>query len=213
VDEEAQMKFKEQAQLVTLSVVISLALVAALYQAVKPAPNANNHGLGAGDDAPIVMAGGSLYIGTSGTLTFAPDQNHTKLNCSSQMQVFKVDVFNYVNGVETPNPTNVAAATAGKVDFAYCNNGKCDNAQHTDTVTINWDANKNIWISDTAGTIQNSSLILPNLRFHSHHKWSLLNVSVNGGNPIDCGKNAESECTVIIHTCQGGNGVTCVASY
>lgn len=206
------MPFRQQAQLVIVSVGISLALAGGFYLAVIRQELARTrHRLGSGEDAPIVMAGGSLYIGTSDTLTF--NANGTQLNYSSPMQVFQVDVFYYLNDAEQKDTRNVAAGTAGNVELAYCKNGNCSSAQNKDTVTISWDANKNISIQNTANTIQNSSRILPNLRFHSRHKWSLVSVSVNGGTAISCGAGGESECTVLVHTCQGGAGVNCVASY
>ncbi len=203
------MPFKEKVQVVTISVVIALAAAAGLYQFVQPR---GPHALGPGDDAPIIIAGGSLLIGTSDVLTFNPDPSKPQLNYSSPMQVFQIDVFHVSGGgSEVSNSANVTAGAPGTVVMNYCKNQNCSGP--SDTVTLHWDANKNVWIDNSLSTIQKSSRLLPNLRIHSRKKWMLVNVSVNGGTAVDCGTGNQDDCTIVVHTCIGGNGVTCTAKY
>lgn len=205
------MPFKDQFKIVAVSVLFSLILAAGLFKLIKP--ETSLHRLGAGDDAPIVMAGGSLFVGTYEGFEFQPDQAlPSQLNYSANMQVFGVDVW-YLdnNGNLQLDHTDVASGSRGTVTLSYCKNANC-NGINVDTITLNWNANKQIWIVSSLNLLGKGSSLLPNLRVHPRKKWLLRNVAVAGGVSAlnrDCG--GDSECNVIVHNCAGGGGVICVA--
>ena len=136
------MTFAEQATVVGVSVVVSLLIGAGVYEVVKPATPVvpDVRPLRApGDDAPIIMAGGSLYIGHHPDFSFTPDStNHHQLNYSQAMQVSKIDVTSFdASGNLQDSATSVSSGQAGSVTLKYCRNASC-NANQTDLITLAW---------------------------------------------------------------------------
>jgi hypothetical protein len=206
------MPFKERAQLVIVSVLISLALAAAAYLVIRPV-NLSSDG-----DAPIIMAGGSFHIGTSYLFTFKTAMWPTSApepallywdGQTSARKVFQVDVIYFVNGVLTP--TTIPITNPTTVDLKYCKTKNCNAAY--DTVTIKWDGT-DLWIvskddQNRNNTFAKLSRLTSNLRVHSNKNWYLSDVKVDGTQFIcdnDGGK--QETCQVVIHNCKVGS--TCI---
>jgi hypothetical protein len=201
------MTFREKAQLVTVSVVLALALAAGLYQAVKPK---GPHGLSGTDDAPIIMAGGSLTIGTE-NFTFTIDSTNHKLLADPLLKVFQIDLFDQNDNLQKIPPVPIDAV--GDVVVSYCGVYANPCTAPYDKVLIHFEKSKPIEISNTKKNIENAARVLLNLRMHRRKHWVMSHVTVNFTGltkPVEADCGPDGECSLIIHTCQNG-GDTCSA--
>jgi hypothetical protein len=207
------MPFKDQFKVVAVSVLFSLMFAFGLFKLVSPKIGLHTT-LGPADDAPIVMAGGSLFIGTYEGFAFQPDSTlPAQLDYSANMQVFGVDIgyLDSSTGKLNIDHTDVSSGSAGAVTLSYCKNANCSGVQNVDTINLNWSPSNPISITSSLNLLSQGSRLLPNLIVHPRKKWLLRHVNVTGGTTTldrDCG--TESECNVIVHNCTGGSGVTCV---
>jgi hypothetical protein len=195
---------KEKVQVVLWSVVASLAAVGIIKWVLSV--NQSIQSLGATDDAPIIMAGGSLYVGTGPDAVFQPNGN--ALNFTSGFKVFGVDIVDQNDAMQSAAEADVRNKT-GALIVTYCKSN-CNNAAETDTVTLNFDANSIAMVNTLSGhPISKMPKILPTLRTHMRRKWRLVSVElkINNttfGSVAQCGDS--SECSVVVHTCQAGTG-------
>jgi hypothetical protein len=198
------MPFKEKVQLVLVSTIAAVVLTLGairLFQTKIFQPT-----VGGTDDAPIIMAGGSLYIGTGPDGVFQPSGN--TLAFTSGFKVFGIELTDQNDNTQTAVENDVAGKT-GAIIVTYCKSN-CAQANDTDIVTLNFDPNR-INVSNTlAGhPISRMSRILPTLREHMRRHWKMVSVElkiggVTFGSVAQCG--SDSECDVVIHTCQAGTG-------
>ena len=187
------MSFREKAQLVVVSVAITLTLAAGLYYLV----NAFLAGpRGGADDAPILIAGGSLYLGTDLPAVFKPDANKQKLVYESGYEVYSIDVTDN-RDVTTPYPVTAGSGTATIV-ITYCNT-LCVNK---DVVTINVDNRLDpaVTITNSPKNIGKAPRLLPNLWTHRRKGWHIDEVKLKVGTQepdVDCDN---SECDIVVQT-------------
>ncbi|HXA52744.1 MAG TPA: hypothetical protein VNV86_20650 [Candidatus Acidoferrum sp.] len=197
------MSLKEKVQVVLLSVVtavaISMAVGKMFFAKIRPFS-------GGSEDAPIIMAGGSLYIGTGPDGVFQPNGN--TLAFTSGFKVSSIELTDQNDNTQTAVENDVAGKT-GAIIVTYCKSN-CAQGNGTDTVTLNFDPNS-ITVSNTlpGHPISKMSKILPTLREHMRKHWNMVSVElkINGatfGNVAQCGN--DSECDVVIHTCLAGTG-------
>jgi hypothetical protein len=208
------MSFRDKAQIVVVSVVIALALAAGSYYFVA-GPSLGPGGIRGGtDDQPIIMAGGSLYIGTGETAKFKAVGD--TLDYTEGYKVFRVDVVDMSENGET---WPVGAAGSGQIDIEYCRldntTGQC--SSQTDKVTMTFYNNVSPQVisiknSLTGKPISKARRMMPTLRTHPRKRWTMFKVRVKVEGTVDKGYECgpDSECEVVVHTCT--SGTNCVAS-
>ena len=212
------MSFREKAQIVVVSVAVALALAAGFFYVSGRITSPTEPSLGPGriltptDDQPIVMTGGSFYIGTGDTATFRAAGDY--LEYKSGYKVFRIDVLDKSN---MNTMTDVLADASGQIDIVYCNlNGSQCTPNQTDTVKMLFNnnvANPVIRIENTLSDrpIGKARRILPTLRTHTRKRWTMSSVKVTIGTTMQtftC--EDDSECEIVVHTCTSGTG--CMAS-
>ena len=195
----------EKVQVVLLSVVTAAAISLGVGKWMAPG-NQRIDTIGPNDDAPIIMAGGSLYLGTGPDGVLKPDGNG--LAFTSGFKVFGVD-FTDQNDTTQSAVTADVSGKAGALIVTYCKND-CSNPAQTDVVTLNFDPNS-ISISNTLAShpISRMPKLLPTLRLHMRKRWKMSSVELKiagatFGTVAQCGN--DSECNVVVHTCKQGIG-------
>jgi hypothetical protein len=205
------MSFREKAQIVVVSAAIALALSAGLYYFLAGPSQGPGRILNPNDDQPIIMAGGSFYIGTGFTAKFRPAKSDDgSLYYTERYQVFRIDVLDKddKNSMQDVDQSQ----GEGSIVMEYCGNAQCNNNQK-DIVTMaffnNPAAQKVITITnDTTNNkpISKARRMLPSLRTHRRKQWTLLTVTVKvvGEQDKTYKCESESECEVEVHTCLAG---------
>ena len=187
------MSLTEKIQVVVISVIIALALAGGLY-VVLPGQRVP---VGAGDDAPILIAGGSLFLGTHSEFQLKASLTGNALQFAD---LKGVQVFDrYVNSIDSIDATggvaSYPASGAARVEINYTGN---------DTITLEYDpATHYITITntDTNHYISKTHRVLTNLRARKGGKIQNIDLFPDGSTPhrVDCG--ADGECSVTVHTC------------
>jgi len=168
-----------------------------------------------GDDAPIVMAGGSMHILTMGAgYTFEPTgqslTHYSGANATSNRFLARADIVYYDGSRQKaaapfPDPT-------GTIDIGYCDTA-CQPGDapspHMDTVTFSVaSAGQPLTVSSNLnGQVKDMTMDERFFEFywkHRPHDWKVYWVRVNGANPIyKCGPSG-GDCSLRIHYCKVG---------
>jgi hypothetical protein len=216
VDTEKSTQFKE-VKIVAISAVIAALIALALIKLLQPPPS-QVHIFSDTDDAPIIMAGGSLYIGTGTDGVFNRDSAKATLVYTAGLKVFGIDLINKEDALQQLTEADVSSAT-GRVDLTYCKlqltippaPPACSG--NSDTVTLTFDNTSTggpIVISNKLSVkIGAAPRILPTLWMHMRKGWTLFHVEATAGTTTkkaDCGSG--SECNIVVHTCLKGTGCT-----
>jgi hypothetical protein len=216
------MKTGEKIQVIVISVVLAVVL-AILYgriypsQTVAPGPGPTEIKPDRGgdtDDAPIIMAGGSILIGTdaNGTFTRADDQGRRILKFEDKFKVFQIDLTDK-QGHTTTIPATDLLAKVGKIEIDHCMaNAQDQCVGQKDTVTLNFNNGPGAISlrNDHGKQIGKANRVLPTLWRHKIDQFVMLavRVTIEGVEAATaaCGKGAD--CDVVIHTCR--NFANCV---
>ena len=216
------MSSREKAQIVVVSVAIALALAVGFYYVVGRISTAFGPGGtgGGSDDEPIIMAGGSLYIGTGDTATFNPAKTDDGfLYYHEGYRVFRIDVTD-MGDERKEHPVN-QAYSHGEIVVAYCKNRNCNSKNQADTVTMTFDNRATDPVIKIGNTLEDQQgkrtpiskapRMLPTLRTHwrKDKDWTIYSVMVTETNDNDGSKYEHttdkcgpySECEVVVHTC------------
>lgn len=200
----------------TLTVVVSVAAAlaaAVLYDKIVNPTSAP----GAGEDAPILMAGGSLYIGSHEYHHFKPVSNTLVLYDATNTQVTdryvdRVDVTDPTDVVTSYPPSTTSTPQNVTVNINYCNNDntKCDSVTLAYAYTNGTGA---FTISDVLSVdaskhpITRAHWALTNLLMHPRKNWQITGITVTTDSAVQT-SCATGECSVVVHTCKIG-GTSC----
>jgi hypothetical protein len=180
------MLFKEKVQIVLVSTILAVALTLGairLFQTRIFQPTSSGS-----DDAPIIMTGGSLYIGTGSAGVFQPSGN--SLVFTPGFKVFGVSLTDQNDNTQTAVENDVAGKT-GTIIVTYCKSN-CAPGNDTDIVTLNFDPNS-ISVSNTlpGHPISKMSRILPTLREHMRRHWNMASVELkSAASPLGTWRSA-----------------------
>jgi hypothetical protein len=187
------MSFAEKARVVAVSVVVSLLVGGGLYEFFKIRQS--------GDDSPILIAGGSLYLGTDLVHQLKSMNDEYLLLAEPKgdpTQVAKVTSLEVTDSDD--NVKSYPASGATRIELTY------GSAFYSDKVTLEFDPRAyTIKISDLDGDkkhpLAHSPAILPNLRMHPRRGGGIKQLSVYPDGmkeePVKCDKG---DCSVIVHT-------------
>jgi hypothetical protein len=166
---------------------------------------------GGADDAPIVMAGGSVYFGTAGPAVLNADHKSKKLVHSKTMRVFQVDILDPNQTV--PNTISVAPQDRFTIELKHCELAHCNDGDPQETVSVAIRPGGRVEISNEpvkpSNNVDDAYAIMQNLRVYSVPNWTIRSVTVNGlsGHDVpNCGPIGR--CKIVLHTCSPGQ--TCI---
>jgi hypothetical protein len=158
--------------------------------------------VGGTDDAPILIAGGSLYFGTDVPASFTPNANKDTLYYTTGYKVYRIDATD-VNDVTAPY-TVTSKAT---IVISYCKNA--NNCNEKDEVTVQVDNSQDpaVTITNSSRNIGKAPRLLPNLWVHPRKNWDVAIVKLTVDQMTkpdvvcrDSGNGRESECNIEIQT-------------
>jgi len=169
-----------------------------------------------GDDEPIIMSGGSMYIGNhpGGILANyqinADHGAHRLVHSDQSLYVKRVDVTDTNdNTTFYPASGQLTAADTVKIDLTYCKlvpsggNLDCDQTS-TETVTFQTvTGSQGLVITSTAADMDRSTHLLPNLWAHRrrHRKIKNITTTIGTGQPDTKSCLPDGECSIVIHYC------------
>ena len=167
----------------------------------KPAEGGPKTKAGGGDDEPVVVAGGSTYIGTPSGHRFDPDSTGRLVHSDPNRYVTSVEVIDKDDNPLTPVPTfNNQPVT---IDITYCRigTGHACVSGTSETVTLKTvTLGQGLTISsDRTKMARSPKMIPPNLLTHPRRKKTMRDVSLNGTKVADC--YDDGECSITIHYC------------
>jgi len=188
------MSFREKAQIVVVSVAIALALAAGFYYLAPGFPGGSR---GGADDAPILIAGGSLYLGTDLPAIFTPADKKT-LVYSAGYKVYGIEATDKDDNT-VPYTLDKDSGTA-TITISYCKNSSCNDKDEV-TMDVNNSSDPAITIKNSAENIGKAPRLLPNLWVHArrHGKIEVVKLIVNKMTKPDV-KCDESECNIVVQT-------------
>jgi hypothetical protein len=165
------------------------------------------------DDAPIIMAGGSILIGTdsNGTFKRADDGGRRYLKFDDGFKVFQIDLTNQEGYTKTIYAVDLLAKV-GKVEIDHCMVPQDACVGQKDTVILKFDNGTGTITlkNDHRKQIGKANRVLPTLWRHKIDQFVMLAVRVKIEETevaaAACGKSAD--CDVVIHTCK--NFANCV---
>ena len=191
------MEAKDKIQVIVISVILSLA-IAALYSWFR-SPGSPGQGLrrDSADDSPIMVTGGSLYLGTdTGYQLYASGDNlqFADLNASPVLNR-KITAVEASDTGGNLNTYPASGATRVVVDYKGPD----------ETITLAFDPTTYA-ITMTNGKMGNGAIsrvtrkVLPNLRVRKNGKIDKIHIYADGSTEtqVDCGN--DSDCGVVIHT-------------
>lgn len=153
-----------------------------------------------GDDQPITIAGGSLYLGSSKG-RFDSDGADVLKHSEWRRYVTNIEITDKDGKTIKP-----AYDPAKCLKLTYCKykDRGCDGA-NTETITLSTDMyRQNLKLTSDKHGIGHPLPLGSQLQEHPRRKWTLWKIAYEGYAPSECG--SDGDCSLYIHYCDIPNG-------
>jgi len=225
------MSSREKIQVIVISVVLAAVLaivVGRLFPSQTVAPpgptGTKPDTTGDTDDAPIIMAGGSIFIATDSKASFDPvtDAGRKYLKYTSGYRVSRIELVDKKDDEEKVTAAQIKQAKRGSIEIDYCvikkanqeDNDTCT-ANKTDTLTFTFDNDttpplidlKNVHTKQVGRALKMS----PTLWRFKIQDLMLFKVraKLNGQQVAKANCGRHGECEILIHTCMNPDVTLC----